>query len=230
MKPTTTLVLMLLIALPLIYAEEYGNPRMDQGIASYGDEINSNVIELAKCYSDLKLIAKGISFSKYYEDFVAKKDLPADCKVRIEQLGDTDWYQYYEDNLNDADGDDFTDVEEQREGTNANDYYDYPWWIDIDGDGYNNDLEILRGSDPLNPNITPDWKDSDNDGYGDSFEYERGSNPYDEFDVPQDVKSDTTGEEKSSFNWKLWALIILGIVLLIITLVYFLVIRKKDEI
>jgi hypothetical protein len=235
MKKTILIFSILLLLSVSFVLAEYGNPRLGNGILET-EEVNPQIIELAKCYSSLNKIQQEITFAEYYFGF-NKNGLSEECEEELDNLMDKKlWYQEVEDSFVDSDEDQFTDLEEKNEGTDLNNDEDFPWWIDFDGDGYNNDYEIIMGSDPLDDYNTPDWEDYDKDGFSDEFELIYNSNPQSSEDFPTIPSVDLIADEelvseevnkKKGWNWQIYLAIVLGVLLIIILMVYFIYYNKE---
>jgi hypothetical protein len=201
----------------------YGNSRLGDGILE-NEEVDEQILELAKCYSLLNKIDDKISFDNYYLDF-SKNGLPEECAFILEGIGGRKvWFEEHEDGFVDTDLDQFTDEEEKMEGTDPNDYDSFPWWIDFDGDGYTNDFELMMYSDPLSDFETPDWQDSDMDGFSDEFEISHKTNSQNSEDFPgpesfieKEVQKPTA---VSQGNWQIYLAMALGVLLLIFIIIY----------
>ncbi|MDR1017368.1 MAG: hypothetical protein LBM02_01520, partial [Lachnospiraceae bacterium] len=94
----------------------------------------------------------------------------------------------------DTDGDEVPDIQEEKDGTKANDPTDYK---DSDGDGVPDFVEEKDGTDPEDSN---DWKDKDHNGVPDYVDthFPDESDDKDDDNKP-DYQKDTDGDEVPDF-------------------------------
>lgn len=129
---------------------------------------------------------EGLTFDKRFEFFENEDgDIIVEEGVSTDSGGTVSYSQ-----INDSDGDGYTDADEILMGTNPFDFRDYPrdfdrdgildfYDDDLDNDGYMNEFDLF-------PNDPNEWKDDDSDGIPDN----------------QDLDDDNDGVYDISVNWE----------------------------
>ena len=157
MKKATLFLLFIVLLSTLTFAAP--NPRLGDNVAEFYEV--SLVVDLAKCYEQKVEDSEGLSFGQYLEKGVISEDCQStldSLKTAYEEQLKVDYTLEIPANVEDTDGDKFTDIEEMNSGTNLNDPADFPWWTDVDGDGFHNEDELFSNTDPKSKEDIPDFK------------------------------------------------------------------------
>jgi len=195
----------LIILSSFAFAAQYPNPRLGETL-----QITDNLVDLETCFftGALDDEDKGLTFVDYYEKY-KDLELPTICQdfmdmseIIYEEGSDYEDTGYVSEEFPvDSDNDGFTDLEEDNSGTDKFNSEDFPWWIDFDGDGYINQEELLSNS-----------------------------NLFDSEDTPTSQNPDLGTTEpltKKKTGWQIYLAIALGVLLIIITITYFIYYNKR---